>query len=333
MPSAERLKFALRHGRRYWRSSRLPGRVARARAILDGYDPDEADWYRQIAGSADGFIRNSDRERHLHGLNRHYAYVLDNKALFASLTAEAGLPHPRVFAETYRGRLHWRPGGEAALADHLGETGRFVLKPILGSKGAAIRICADRAALAGVGTTDCIATAFVQQHTYAEAIFPGALNTIRALMMRGEGGAPVLVAATHRFGTQLSAPVDNFSRNGLVAKIDRDTGRLDRAITVAADNRVFFHVAHPETGTLIAGNEVPYWSEVRALVDALGAAFPYLDYVGWDIAITGAGPVVIEGNAHPSLRFFQLYDRLTDDPEISRLFATYLPWLRQKARG
>jgi hypothetical protein len=36
--------------------------------------------------------------------------------------------------------------------------------------------------------------------------------------------------------------------------------------------------------------------------------------------MTGEGPVVIEGNARPSLRFFQLYEPMLDDPRLRDFF-------------
>ncbi len=47
---------------------------------------------------------------------------------------------------------------------------------------------------------------------------------------------------------------------------------------------------------------------------------PGLRYVGWDIALTDAGPVVIEGNARPSLRVFQLFGPLRLGPGVAAFF-------------
>jgi hypothetical protein len=324
-----RLKFVLGKGPAYWRGSATVPPLRRAKDLLAGFDPREADWYRQIRGDTDGVISNAEREHELHGLNGHYAYVLDNKALFGELLALNALPTPRLFACHCGGHWHWTGGGEAALRDHLAETGRFVIKPTLGSKGRAIQIERSMDSIARYRGEDAILTGFVEQAAYAQTIFPGALNTIRFLMLRDDMDAPVAAAAIHRFGTVSSAPVDNFSAGGLVTKIDLETGRLSEAITIAPDNRVVRHTAHPDTQSAIAGVTVPHWQGVLDLVLALGGAFPYLAYVGWDIAVTEAGPVVIEGNAHPSLRFFQLYDRLLDDPRLRPILARYIG----RARG
>ncbi|MGL4239198.1 sugar-transfer associated ATP-grasp domain-containing protein [Tabrizicola sp.] len=329
-----RLKFIRRNGKGYWRGSAAiagAGRLQRAKDLLAGFDPREADWYRQIRGDTDGVISNSEREHELHGLNGHYAYVLDNKAVFGESLEMNGLPTPRLFACHYAGHWHWTKGGEAALREHFAGTGRFVIKPTLGSKGRAIQIGRSLDAIAQYRGEDAILTGFVEQAGYAQTIFPGALNTIRFLMLRDEAGEPVAAAAIHRFGTASSAPVDNFSAGGLVAKIDLETGGLSEAITIAPDNRVVRHAVHPDTQSAIAGIMVPHWQGVLDLVLALGRAFPYLAYVGWDIAVTKDGPTVIEGNAHPSLRFFQLYDQLLGDPRLRPILARYISRARPRA--
>lgn len=276
-----------------------------------GFDPREADWYRQLRGDTDGVFTNRDREWGLHGRNGHYAYVLDNKALFADAMAARGLPTPPLLASYIGGR--WRVLSEAGLCGHV------VVKPVLGSKGRGLSIVEGERLLREAPPQDSIATPVVVQAPYAAAINAGSLNTIRALMVRAPTGEAVLCAATHRFGTRASGAVDNFSAGGLVARIDRDTGTLGPGMTIGPRNRVLVMPAHPETGERIEGVVVPRWDEVRELLSDLGAAFPELHYVGWDIAVGADGPTVIEGNAHPSLRFFQLTDRLAQDPAVGPL--------------
>lgn len=46
----------------------------------------------------------------------------------------------------------------------------------------------------------------------------------------------------------------------------------------------------------IVGFEIPKYKEVIDFVKELGVVVPKVRYVGWDIAITNNGPVVVEGN-------------------------------------
>ena len=44
------------------------------------------------------------------------------------------------------------------------------------------------------------------------------------------------------------------------------------------------------------GFRIPYWNEVRELVKNVHAKLPDIRSIGWDVAITPNGPVLIEGN-------------------------------------
>lgn len=332
--AARRKRYALRQAPAFWRESSgsLPrarrGAGGRLRDILRGYHPLEADWYRQIHGHCEGFVSNFDREERLRAVNGADGYAVDNKLILAQVLEASGLPAPRTFGVRTAGDWVWRDGAREALERTLDEGGGFVVKPVRGKKGGGFRLCRSLDALGEPAPSAVMATAFVQQADYAQAIFPGSLNTLRVLMLRGEDGAAFVAAATHRFGRQASAPVDNFSAGGVVARVALDTGLLDLAASIEPGNRVAFAERHPETGAPIAGVAVERWAEVTALVAKLGTALPFLRYVGWDIAVTPSGPVVIEGNSHPSLRFFQFYGRVTDDPRSRRFFEGYLPYLK-----
>ena len=163
-------------------------------------------------------------------------------------------------------------------------------------------------------------TAFVQQAGYAAEIYPGVLNTVRVFSVSPEPGRGEIVAAAHRFGSGATGWVDNFSSGGLVAHVELDCGQLSPAMSLGPGNRLIWNERHPETGGRIAGVELPHWPEVKALVGELCAQMPGLRYVGWDIAITDAGPVVIEGNARPSLRFFQPFGPLRLGPGVAAFF-------------
>jgi Sugar-transfer associated ATP-grasp len=94
---------------------------------------------------------------------------------------------------------------------------------------------------------------------------------------------------------------DNFSvgRSGnMMVDIDPATGEL-AAPTAAADDRIGFIAApvHPVTHGTIAGTLLPHWPSTRQLVERAARLFMPLRTIGWDVAITADGPVIIEGNA------------------------------------
>lgn len=52
---------------------------------------------------------------------------------------------------------------------------------------------------------------------------------------------------------------------------------------------------HPETGIVFDGFQIPYFNEVKNIIIKASALFD-LPLLGWDVAITPNGPVIIEVN-------------------------------------
>ena len=59
-----------------------------------------------------------------------------------------------------------------------------------------------------------------------------------------------------------------------------------------------FH-KHPTTKEKIVGFKVPMFKEAIELVKEAAMIIPEIGYVGWDIAISTNGPVIVEGNSYP----------------------------------
>jgi hypothetical protein len=62
---------------------------------------------------------------------------------------------------------------------------------------------------------------------------------------------------------------------------------------------------HPDSGGQITGRQVPRWEEVCRLAERAHWAFDDRVMIGWDIAVTPDGPVLVEGNAAPDLDIIQ----------------------------
>ena len=64
------------------------------------------------------------------------------------------------------------------------------------------------------------------------------------------------------------------------------------------------HLVDHETG-VVEGWQVPRWDEVRQLIYKAHLSLPDLPAIAWDLAITPAGPVIIEANSHWDFRPIQ----------------------------
>ncbi len=132
------------------------------------------------------------------------------------------------------------------------------------------------------------------QHPDLDRIWPGSVNTIRVVTILKEEKAHV-VAAYLRVGNG-SRPVDNFNGGGMVVPVDRETGVIT---CVARDKAGTLYPRHPATGTVFQGTRIPLWPQVLELVGKAALVVPEVRYVGWDVAVTPEGPLLIEGNQYP----------------------------------
>ncbi len=127
-------------------------------------------------------------------------------------------------------------------------------------------------------------------HPGLAALASSRLSTVR-MMVLNEGG-PQLIRASWRVPAG-DTHADVLWRGNLLAQVDVETGRVLRIVQGRGlDCTEVEH--HPETGARLLGAELPMWSEARALALRAAAAAPKLALTGWDVAITDAGPVIIE---------------------------------------
>ena len=96
--------------------------------------------------------------------------------------------------------------------------------------------------------------------------------------------------------------VDNGCSGGIFAGLDVDTGIVT---TQGADLMEHRFLLHPTTGLTIPGFQVPQWEQVRRTVEEAVTLVPNAIIVGWDVAVTAQGPVLIEGNAYPRVQIMQ----------------------------
>ena len=72
---------------------------------------------------------------------------------------------------------------------------------------------------------------------------------------------------------------------------------------------------HPLTGfDFNTIKKIPYVKESYEMVKQAALLIPEIRYIGWDVALTEKGPVVIEGNEYPSYGLIQNYLLNKDNP-------------------
>ena len=70
-------------------------------------------------------------------------------------------------------------------------------------------------------------------------------------------------------------------------------------------NQFVEYTAHPVTGVQFKGFQVPYWQECLELMRKALPLASKISNIGWDMAITPEGPLLIEANTIPGFNTAQ----------------------------
>jgi hypothetical protein len=147
----------------------------------------------------------------------------------------------------------------------------------------------------------------VEPDAAVRAICGDRLACVRVMTIHTAKG-PELLRAIWKIpsGTNVA---DNFWRAGnIICEIDLATGRTRRAIT--GNGLASREIAvHPDTGAPLAGIEVPGWTALVATACEAAAALREVRLIGWDMAATARGPVIVEPNNTPDFFMVQFADR------------------------
>jgi hypothetical protein len=260
--------------------------------------------------------------------------LFHNKVCFYDSLVARGLGDqtPQVYGTIIGGAFRPHPRGlNPPLPDLLRKT--VAMKPIVGAGGRGFFIAQmidDQLLINGKPQStdmlghldDYLVQEVVEQHEYSSSIFAGSLNTMRLLTLRDPITRESFVAqAIHRFGTELSAPVDNFSVGGLSVKIDTTTGEFGEAVVKPTSRKRLTMGSHPSSGAAISGTYVPYWQEIVGLTTAAMDLFPEVDHIGWDICVGQEGPLIVEGNSGiPNPNVFQAHGPFLGDSRVKSFY-------------
>ena len=130
----------------------------------------------------------------------------------------------------------------------------------------------------------------VIQHPDWEVLAPGSVNTLRVMTGAVNGKSWLLFAAA-RLGSGKSI-ADNFHQGGSGVLVDMERGVLTGN---AIDKKLNEH-EYNKTGIRYDGYPIPHWEAIKALVLEAALVNDEIHLVGWDVAITEDGPLLIEGN-------------------------------------
>lgn len=146
----------------------------------------------------------------------------------------------------------------------------------------------------------------IKQHPDMNKLYNKSVNTLRMFTFYKDGQAYFLQAIL-KVGN--GGVVDNFSSGGMYTYVD-DKGTVYAEAIDQMDNKYY---KHPISNETIVGFKVPMFKEAVSMVKEAAKVVPEMGYIGWDVAISEDGPVLVEGNCYPGV--FQVKPSLVEKKE------------------
>ena len=117
------------------------------------------------------------------------------------------------------------------------------------------------------------------------------VNTLRCITFNTKQGimTPFFFM---RFGRE-GKFIDNGAAGGLIVEVNKENGTLGEA-TDEYGNRFKFH---PDSGKKFIDFKIPDWEKAIELCKQISTEIPTVHIIGWDLAHTKDGWVIIEGNS------------------------------------
>ncbi len=254
----------------------------------------------------------SFRERwRLEDINGRFAYILGEKLIFERVFGHyIGVPHVNCWVKEGK-FLDLEAGKEVDILPIVNAKGTLIAKPTRSDGGGAgIRrialdgnqffIDGERVDPEQLKSTvsaweDYIIVDYINQASYSNRIYNETTNSIRIITGRWKNGEYEVLLSFHRFGSNMSKPVDNISSGGLATLVDIETGKMGKA--KRKTELGVMYEAHPDSGEQIEGVMIPNWMDIKKKLLHVHSCFPYYTFLAWDVVINDQGePYILEIN-------------------------------------
>jgi len=141
---------------------------------------------------------------------------------------------------------------------------------------------------------DFLVQELIQQHDKVNAIHSKSVNTVRIVTSKRKDGTIFVSNAQFRCGANGST-IDNWWAGGMIVGINLDNGQLSEYGFYKPGYGTKAKI-HPNSKIKFENYQLPYWEEVMEQVINAHQFFYGLFSIGWDVAITNEGPILIEAN-------------------------------------
>ena len=136
----------------------------------------------------------------------------------------------------------------------------------------------------------------IEQTTQAKSFNSSSLNTVRIMTALYPDKSVKIIAAFLKIGRE-GSDIDNAGQGGNVdCGVNVNNGILYNTIQFNSWQDITSIAKHPDTGTQLEGAKLEHWDYIKQKLCYYQGLIPQLKVIGWDVAITDKGPIIIEIN-------------------------------------
>lgn len=269
-------------------------------------------------------------------INSNY-FLLDNKNIFETILNGSNLPYPRTILKIQKGIIF---DSENKIIDSKQDFKKLIekeknnklfLKPADCGSGGKEIVSYNKVNghyfsqnkeeinfenISRKLNTEYILQEGIENYGFLKEIHPYSLNTFRVMTFFDRKIGAKVIYAILKAGNN-EANTDNAHTGGIYVGINLENGNL---MDKGFDEDLNEFLMHPLTKIDFRNENIKDFKKVIEIAEKAGNLFPSLTFIGWDIALTKEGPVILEGNSSPGLTIIQrtqgglkkFYDKAND---------------------
>ena len=272
-----------------------------------------------------------------------YECLACDKRFIYLMFRSMNLPHPDVILMMFKGIItdkNFQQLDVAKATSIIMNSGvrRFFLKPAFShgswgtdvislSNGRLYRMNGDETTLRDiVKEAEGLTSGYIlqcelqNQHPLMCELNPYSVNTLRIITYRTEEIFKIL-RILMRIGRK-DMLFDNSLAGGVFVNVDPDSFITCGDCFIEKPTVICMGQFHPDTKAKLSGIKLPYADEIKSMLENAAIVFSEHTYLGWDVAITTAGPSLIEVNLgfdidhHQTVAGRGLRDDLLYNPDL-----------------
>ncbi len=238
--------------------------------------------------------------------------LVENKLLFEEFLVKENIPTPQIFFHNSKNEFTYN--GDVFEIETKNDFCTFLMqvfnekkiehifcKPIDGIMGENIfvidknthRNIADNL-ISLVFSKAFIFQELIHQHEVLKRINYSSINTLRVVTYKNKKNEVEILSGFIRVGRK-GAIIDNAHLGGIVVPFNKETGKMYAEGLQLIDNGGEIFYKHPDTGVIFDNLQIPQYIQVKKIVAKAASLFKF-PLLGWDVAITANGPIIVEAN-------------------------------------